>query len=287
MTVVIESSKIHEIQAFIENNSRESPRVILENLESNYPIIPAATIWSIVNQRLRKRCAISGGKLSNEHISQSIYQQYKQRVAATHKTGKRRRAVLPGLAEEAGYYPWMIFRAVTTEFVRERDGTGRPPSKKIIQSMLRNPSLINDVQLQLESIHCAMQDDLQGLIKDNIRNLVGRDHELLLAAMLREQEIAFIDEETQRKQGQDVTPDFRLLVPISVNSQPVCWIDSKAMFGESENHKSYLDNQLLSYWNRFGPGLVIYWFGYEAGIERFAPEVQVANQLPTFTHFNP
>ena len=50
----------------------------------------------------------------------------------------------------------------------------------------------------------------------------------MLAKMLREQNIAFIDEDTQRKQGQDVTPDFRLLVPISLNCQPVCWIDSKA-----------------------------------------------------------
>ena len=86
---------------------------------------------------------------------------------------------MPLLAEECGYYPWMLFRTVATEFVRERDG--RVPSKKLIQSMMRSPHLIKDVQLQLELIHCAMQDDLQGLIKDNIRNLVGRDHELMLA----------------------------------------------------------------------------------------------------------
>ena len=41
---------------------------------------------------------------------------------------------------------------------------------------------------------------------------VGRDHELVLQNMLTENKVSFIDEETQRQQGQDVTPDFRLQV---------------------------------------------------------------------------
>ena len=59
-------------------------------------------------------------------------------------------------------------KAITREYLKERDG--RVPSKKTLQSFLRTPHKIKDVQLQLESIHCAMQDDLQGLITDQLRN---------------------------------------------------------------------------------------------------------------------
>ena len=221
---------------------------------------------------------------SNETVSQKLYEEYK--CLSKQRTSQgRRKAVLPKLAEDNGFYPWMMFRMVATEFLKERDG--KPPSKREIQTFLRSPHTIKDVQLQFEAIHCAMQDDLQGLITDQIRNLVGRDHELVLANLLTQNGVAFIDEETQRKQGQDVTPDFRLLVPINVKNRPVCWIDSKALFGDAANHQSYLNNQLLSYFNRFGPGLVIYWFGHEEGIEQLAPEVQVATKMPDFVHFEP
>jgi len=155
------------------------------------------------------------------------------------------------------------------------------------ESLLRSPHLIKDVQLQLESLECSIQDQLQGVVTDSLRHQVGRDYEIILEEKLREAGIAFLDEEAQRQAGQDVTPDFRLQVPIGIAGQPVCWIDSKALFGDAESHQNYLNNQLLSYWNRFGPGLVIYWSGYEENIEQLAPEVQVACQLPAFEHFNP
>ena len=39
------------------------------------------------------------------------------------------------------------------------------------------------------------------------------------------------------------------------------WIESKAQFGNDETHEINL-NQLRGYWNRYGTGLVIYWFGF-------------------------
>lgn len=51
-------------------------------------------------------------------------------------------------------------------------------------------------------------------------------------------------------------------VPIAVNGFVINWIESKAQFGSPDTHKRYIKEQFLSYWNRFGPGLVIYWFGY-------------------------
>jgi len=47
----------------------------------------------------------------------------------------------------------------------------------------------------------------------------------------------------------------------------VCWIDSKALFGDVNTHQTSVLPQAEAYVHRFGPGLVLYWFGH-APIER-------------------
>lgn len=69
-----------------------------------------------------------------------------------------------------------------------------------------------------------------------------------------------------RQQGLSKTPDALLTVPMGVLSPEgkaciVNWIDSKAMFGDPITHKKNSE-QYLGYINRFGPGLVIYWFDF-------------------------
>lgn len=44
------------------------------------------------------------------------------------------------------------------------------------------------------------------------------------------------------------------------------WIESKASFGDRDSHAKYVKEQLSCYSNRFGPGIVIYWFGYQEDI---------------------
>lgn len=62
------------------------------------------------------------------------------------------------------------------------------------------------------------------------------------------------------------TPDVKLKLPIGVvdgagKARVVNWIDSKAMFGDPDTHFAQNGDQLRGYVNRFGPGLVLYWFG--------------------------
>ena len=70
------------------------------------------------------------------------------------------------------------------------------------QILYKIPDLLKngvEVQLQLESIHCSVQDQLQGVVTDCLRHAVGRDYEVLLEQRLKEANIAFLDEESQRQ----------------------------------------------------------------------------------------
>ncbi|KAM3956548.1 CDAN1-interacting nuclease 1-like, partial [Aphomia sociella] len=107
-----------------------------------------------------------------------------------------------------------------------------------------------------------MNDNQYGPYIDIIRQSIGLEYELRLERELRLLNITFSDENLLRSRGYDKTPDFKLDVPIAVDGFIVNWVESKALFGDDENHSGYLKEQLSCYYNRFGPGLVIYWFGY-------------------------
>ncbi|XP_066177540.1 CDAN1-interacting nuclease 1 isoform X4 [Sylvia atricapilla] len=91
---------------------------------------------------------------------------------------------------------------------------------------------------------------------------IGHEHEVLLREMLLEKNLSFIAEDQLRAKGYDKTPDFILEVPVAVEGHIIHWIESKASFGDESSHQAYLQDQFWSYWNRFGPGLVIYWYGF-------------------------
>ena len=63
----------------------------------------------------------------------------------------------------------------------------------------------------------------------------------------------------------------------------------QALFGDEDSHEGYLRDQFWSYWNRFGPGLVIYWFGYIEQLNRNTEAgILLADSFPTnITRFKP
>ena len=76
-------------------------------------------------------------------------------------------------------------------------------------------------------------------------------------------------EEELRGEGKSKTPDVLLTVPIGfyVNGtwRVVRWIDSKALFCDPVTHKYEVSKQAEGYVHRYGPGCVVYWFGWGGG----------------------
>ena len=91
---------------------------------------------------------------------------------------------------------------------------------------------------------------------------MGQEREAGLLARLQAQGILFETEAGMRAQGYPKTPDALLAYPVDVGGHVVNWIESKALFGDAAAHGMYARDQYWPYYNRFGPGLVIYWFGF-------------------------
>uniref|UniRef100_H3DIN2 CDAN1-interacting nuclease 1 n=2 Tax=Tetraodon nigroviridis TaxID=99883 RepID=H3DIN2_TETNG len=135
-------------------------------------------------------------------------------------------------------------------------------SKTVLNSMLKEPSLIPDLILAQNIQQCTINDCCYGPLVDCIKHAVGQEHEVLLRDKLKERNLSFLDENQLRAMGYDKTPDIILEVPVAVEGHIIHWIESKASFGDDHSHHTYLNEQFWSYWNRFGPGLVIYWYGF-------------------------
>ncbi|XP_066133285.1 CDAN1-interacting nuclease 1 isoform X4 [Saccopteryx bilineata] len=168
--------------------------------------------------------------------------------------------VLLELANEVDYAPSLMARIILEKFLQEHKET--PSSKSVINSMLRDPSQIPDGVLANQVYQCIVNDCCYGPLVDCIKHAIGYEHEVLLRDLLLEKNLSFLDEDQLRAKGYDKTPDFILQVPVAVEGHIIHWIESKASFGDECSHHAYLHDQFWSYWNRFGPGLVIYWYGF-------------------------
>ena len=154
-----------------------------------------------------------------------------------------------------------------------------------------NANLIPLSRLSLEVREAVAADTMYGPRSDRERHNIGIEYELLLEHTLKNMGIPFETEEQLRKRGTAKTPDVLLSCPIGlkvrkkksphpIQQSPsripgmmpekedeyewkiICWIDSKALFGDIETHTNSVLPQVETYVHRFGPGLVLYWFGH-------------------------
>ena len=136
---------------------------------------------------------------------------------------------------------------------------------------------------------CIFNDVQDGVIIDMLRYSIGEEYEVKLKKLARDAGLTFFDEGDLRRDGFDKTPDLLLAIQCLYKNTIINWIESKASFGDYESHSKYLKDQLSCYENRFGSGIVIYWFGFQEEILNSKPSnlnLIVLDNFPSSDHLN-
>ncbi|CAK1583691.1 unnamed protein product [Parnassius mnemosyne] len=244
--------------AIVEDFSKISTfsRKAENELRKKYIDLPSATFGSIMSLLVQRSMKQSYRK--SPVISSKYYELYEDLMH-----DKSKGDVILRLSDSQGISPALLVRSLLQNVYPDSTQT-----KKII----KDTTLIENKDLAYQMFLGIMNDNQYGPYADIVKQSIGLEYELRLERELRLMNITFSDENILRSRGYDKTPDFKLDVPIAVDGFIVNWVESKAMFGDEENHSGYVKEQLTCYWNRFGPGLVIYWFGYLETLD-FTPEI--------------
>jgi CDAN1-interacting nuclease 1 len=158
------------------------------------------------------------------------------------------------VAEWINLSPCMVAR----RFLELRLGA----SRHALTTMLRNPDSIGDSRIRREVKDCVASDEHGGPYVDRQRAVIGLEYEYILMERLRSLGLQFETEIDLRARGTYKTPDVLLSVPISLGGRIVRWIDSKGKFGDEYFLQKDYTDAVSSYIGRFGPGMVVYWFGF-------------------------
>ncbi|XP_067137204.1 CDAN1-interacting nuclease 1 isoform X1 [Centruroides vittatus] len=226
----------------------------LDSLNEKFSGISERTLGSIISQEYQKKTK----RFYHMHHSPDVTNSYYEQYLKASKTCKQPGYLLD-IAEKADLSPALMARIILEKYYTK---DGESVNKQQINQIMKDTTLIEDKDFAVEIYLCILNDEMYGYVSDVTKQCIGIDYENKLKNDLQILGVAFTDEDELREKGYDKTPDIKLEVPIAVDGHIINWIESKASFGDEENHKTYLKEQYWSYWNRFGPGLVIYWFGF-------------------------
>uniref|UniRef100_V9KSM6 CDAN1-interacting nuclease 1 n=1 Tax=Callorhinchus milii TaxID=7868 RepID=V9KSM6_CALMI len=251
--MILSRAEYSDIAKYLERlrPTRHCMRLIMEK----FPSQSQSTLLSIFSLEYQKRMKRNHMRHHSTEASETYYQRYLSDVM-----NNAAAPVLLEMANEVDLAPALMARIVLEKFLQEHDET--TPSRPVINGMLRDPSQIPDRVLANQVYQCTVNDCCYGPLVDCIKHAIGQERETLLREKLQRKQMSFLDEDQLRGKGYDKTPDIILEVPVAVEGHVIHWIESKASFGDECSHQSYLQDQFWSYWNRFGPGLVIYWCGF-------------------------
>ncbi|XP_075982620.1 CDAN1-interacting nuclease 1 [Anticarsia gemmatalis] len=248
--------KIEDYNAIVEdfNKLPSFSRKSENELKKKYKHISPSTLGSIISLLVQRAMKHSYRK---SPLISSKYHEFYEGLMRDKSTEN----VIIQLSDCQGISPALFARSLLQSVYSD---------STVAKKYIKDTTLIEDKDLAYQVFLGIMNDNQYGPYADIIKQSIGLEYELRLERELRLMNITFSDENVLRSRGYDKTPDFKLDVPIAVDGFIVNWVESKALFGDEENHSGYLKEQLLCYWNRFGPGLVIYWFGYLETLESTA-----------------
>ena len=263
-------------------------RTCVKRLVERFPDEAEEVLRSVAAAEYQKRVMHACQSLNSPGRKRALYEEYRSRVGDSgRKPPSGADSVICDMAKEIRYSPVLLSKIILEQFMKSAAGeTGSYE----LSGLLRNPFMIPDPTLASEVYLCRLRDDQYGSHSDAVKHCLGLEYEEKLKSRCRELGLSFKDEDALRATGYDKTPDVFLEVPIAVNGCAVNWIESKALFGDDEAHTTYLRKQLSCYWNRYGPGLVIYWFGYIDDLAKTKkyPGIMLSDRFPEeFVRFNP
>ncbi|XP_076443121.1 CDAN1-interacting nuclease 1-like isoform X2 [Babylonia areolata] len=209
--------------------------------------------------------------------------EYKDQFFA--RAEKKEKHIILNMARE-DVAPCVLMRFILEIYLFETDPEQYSHSKsktrsKAIVDFMRHPFRLEHPVLSVEISEAVCCDDIYGPYSDRTKRAIGIECEIRLQKWCTENDIGYLPEEEMRQLGYDKTPDVKLTMPIAVDGFVVNWIESKAMFGDEYWHTRHVKDQIGPYTRRFGPGLVIYWFGYIGALDcQRAAGIALSDRLP-------
>ncbi len=150
---------------------------------------------------------------------------------------------------------WKFPPVMTARFIFLEDGA----SKTEFQRYVHNPNLLKP-ETAAELKEAIDNDPVYSPKGAEDQAERGRWGEKLLQDWLRGQNIGFRTESDLRG-VYEKTPDALLDEPMLFEGRKVCWVESKASFGDNTEFRYNSRKQLIPYTKMFGPGIVVYWVG--------------------------
>ena len=147
--------------------------------------------------------------------------------------------------------------------------------RKQFWKYVRDPNCIQNKRIKKEILEVVDKDYIYGPAGTDIQVKRGKDGEATMAIILDHYNIQYLVEKELRGVSTK-TPDFLLHKPLMVDGKVINWIESKANFGDLVEVRRNYTKQLSAYVKLFGPGMVVYWFGYVDDAPQ-APEIIMAD----------
>ncbi len=134
-------------------------------------------------------------------------------------------------------------------------------SKKEFWSYINDPNLLESEETANEVREAVKNDIVYSPEANNRQKERGIWGENLLHEWLDGQGVGYRTENDLRGTESTKTPDCLLDYPVMYKGQKICWVESKASFGDNIEFRFNSRKQLVPYTQLFGPGLVVYWVG--------------------------
>ncbi|MBE6520492.1 MAG: hypothetical protein E7Z68_05195 [Thermoplasmata archaeon] len=134
-------------------------------------------------------------------------------------------------------------------------------SKKEFWSYINDPNLLESEETANEVREAVKNDIVYSPEANNRQKERGIWGENLLHEWLDGQGVGYRTENDLRGTESTKTPDCLLDYPVMYKGHKICWVESKASFGDNIEFRFNSRKQLVPYTQLFGPGLVVYWVG--------------------------